>query len=330
MAKVGLWLRGAQGKYAGAVLQNAAGGGTIIRENVTPSNPQTSAQVETRTGFKLMSQLASVMAPVIAIRRDGALSSRNVFFKVNWPFVTTNSNEAQISYENIQLTKSQLSLPGFSVAKATDEGVATRINFEMFSVPENINRVVFVVFLKSTESKLQYVGSVVADVTNSSFVETGLDVDFPEYTEFVCYAYGMIDSDETSTVRYGNMNVQNGVDLVRLLSQGSLSQGDYIFTETRGLTLLANSTSASTVSANEARVYVTASGSGSVTGGGTYAIGSSVTVVATPGSTSDFAGWKLNGSSSYVSTSASYTFTVTSNQTIDLVAVFESIGVVNP
>lgn len=48
MAKVGLWLRGARGKYAGGVLQKGVGGGTIVRENVTPSNPQSDSQINQR------------------------------------------------------------------------------------------------------------------------------------------------------------------------------------------------------------------------------------------------------------------------------------------
>lgn len=330
MAKVGLWLRGAQGKYAGAVLQNAAGGGTIIRENVTPSNPQTSAQVETRTGFKLMSQLASVMAPVIAMRRDGALSARNVFFKTNWPYVITNTNKAQISYENIQLTKSQLALPGFSVIRNITNSRTVRVEFSMATIPASVSRVVYVCFIKSSESKLEFVGSVVAAVSNLHSADAILDVDFPSTTEIVCYAYGMIDSNSSATVRYGNMDVKSGVDVVRLLSQGSLSQSDFSFTETRGLTLSSSEDAATSESTNEARVYVTALGGGTVSGSGTYAIGASVTVVATPGASSEFVGWRLNGSSSYVSTRASYSFTIASNQTIDLVAVFEEIGVINP
>lgn len=45
MAKTGFWLRGAQGKLAGAALQKGADGSTIIREVVTPKNPQTDAQM---------------------------------------------------------------------------------------------------------------------------------------------------------------------------------------------------------------------------------------------------------------------------------------------
>lgn len=45
MAKAGFWLRGARGKLAGASMGKGAGGSTIIREIVTPKNPQTEAQM---------------------------------------------------------------------------------------------------------------------------------------------------------------------------------------------------------------------------------------------------------------------------------------------
>lgn len=44
MAKVGVYLRGGRGKFAGGVLQKGADGGTILRELVKPSNPQSGQQ----------------------------------------------------------------------------------------------------------------------------------------------------------------------------------------------------------------------------------------------------------------------------------------------
>ena len=44
MAKPGFWLRGAKGKLAGASIAKGADGSTVIREIVTPKNPQTLAQ----------------------------------------------------------------------------------------------------------------------------------------------------------------------------------------------------------------------------------------------------------------------------------------------
>lgn len=62
------------------------------------------------------------------------------------------------------------------------------------------------------------------------------------------------------------------------------------------------------------------SGAGTVTGGGTYAEGTSVTLTATPASGYTFSAWQENGTQ--VSASESYTFTVTGSKTIT--ALFES------
>jgi hypothetical protein len=59
--------------------------------------------------------------------------------------------------------------------------------------------------------------------------------------------------------------------------------------------------------------------SGTISGGGTFAEGTSQTVTATPNSGHTFFHWTNNGR--VVSTSASYTFTLSANVT--LVAVFQ-------
>ena len=64
MAKTGFWLRGAKGKLAGAALQKGANGETIIREVVTPSNPQTVAQIIQRTLMSTVGRAYSAMKEI--------------------------------------------------------------------------------------------------------------------------------------------------------------------------------------------------------------------------------------------------------------------------
>lgn len=85
MAKTGIWLRGARGKLAGNVLfkgENA----TIIRENVTPRNPQSAQQMLQRVAFATVSQAAKFMLPVIGQTFQGAgneKENRRQFIKEN-------------------------------------------------------------------------------------------------------------------------------------------------------------------------------------------------------------------------------------------------------
>ena len=90
------------------------------------------------------------------------------------------------------------------------------------------------------------------------------------------------------------------------------SAASYSFTLTANQTLVANFT-ANPVNYTIA-VSASPSAGGSVSGGGTFALGSSQTVIATANSGYTFANWTANGN--VVSSSASYTFTLTANQTL--------------
>lgn len=61
MAKSGFWLRGANGKLAGASIAKGADGSTVIREIVTPKNPQTEAQKIQRIIMATVTKAYAVM-----------------------------------------------------------------------------------------------------------------------------------------------------------------------------------------------------------------------------------------------------------------------------
>jgi hypothetical protein len=113
-----------------------------------------------------------------------------------------------------------------------------------------------------------------------------------------------------------------GFSFVNWTQNGSVvsTSASYTFTLTSNVTLVANFT---TVPAPLYLIAVGASPSadGTVSGGGNFATGSSQTVTATPNGGFSFVNWTQNGS--VVSTSASYTFTLTSNVT--LVANFTTV-----
>lgn len=85
MAKVGLWLRGARGKYAGGVLQKAENG-TVVREHVIPANPKTISQMKQRVAFGTAATAAKALLPIIGQTFQGAASeklNRREFMKAN-------------------------------------------------------------------------------------------------------------------------------------------------------------------------------------------------------------------------------------------------------
>ena len=322
------------GKVGGLVYATS-GGETIIREyNPNVSNPSTIAQVNQRARMKLMSQLSACLAPVIAMTKSGLTSKRNKFVKTNFDNTYASEGTAQISYENVQLTEGSIGLPQVGVVVSQD---FDRVYVGLASAPPpNVSRVVYCIFEKTQENRLSLVNSVIISNPATS-TETGLyfiaqleDLALKAEggqtvlaKEYVFYAYGMIDTSERATARYGNLNVQSASDIATLVGNRTISFEDYQFTQTRGTTAGYDSGGSTPTPAGQAKVFVTALGDGgTVSGGGTFALGSQVTVTATAASGYSFRAWVKNGTNQVVSTSASYTFTL--NGQVDLVATFNA------
>lgn len=301
----------------GSIVFSTSGGEIIAREyNPHVANPNTQAQVNQRARLKLMSQLSASLAPVIAIPRQGLVSSRNAFTKLNFDASMAQNGIAQITYENVQLTNGNLALPSLEAVRAQGSGITINLAEDASNA---VNRVVYILYRKTSEQRLQFVASVIAEGAGS---DGTFRASLP-YTEgdIVLYAYGMRDTSESASAKYGNMQVANAVDVARLTAFRNISTEDFQFTETRGATMYAGQNEITPVPEGSARIFVTAFGGGNVSGGGVYVIGENATVVATAQNGYVFVGWRNNGSSEYVSQNASYTFEV--QGTTDLVAVFE-------
>ncbi len=310
------YLKG-NGKLGNMIVASVAGE-TIARDyNPNVANPSTEAQVDQRAKLKLASQVAAALAPVIAIPREGLKSSRNLFIKKNFAAFEANSGVAQVTYENLQLTNGNAALPSIEASRSQESGISINLSESAASAA---SRVVYIMYKKNEEGQLQYINSVICQAA-------GAEGKFPAtlpYTEgeLVFFAYGMNDLSSKATATYGDYNCANGVDVARLLMSRKISSQDMQLTKTRGTTLFSGDSETTQVPDGSSRVYVTASGPGSVSGAGVFEDGTSVTVVATPSENATFVGWKENGSDQILSTNASYTFIL--NGLTDLVAVFRS------
>lgn len=319
----------------GAVVFSTSGGATISREyNPHVANPNTDAQINQRARMKLMSQLSACLAPVIAMQKDGLVSVRNQFVKRNFDSCYSVNGQAQISYENVQLTQGNVGLPQIKWIAADDLEKPTLFAYFTDEPSQTISRVVWCLFRKTEEGKLEFVSSQIVETRLAGgntryFQGTFEGVSWDEANsvlavDYVIYAYGMIDASERATAQYGNLNVNTATDIADLITNRRISYMDYQFTQTRGTSANRGTAQSTDVPVGSARVFVTALGSGTVSGGGTFELGTSVTVVATPGTNATFVGWRINGQQNYISRQASYTFTL--NQQADLVAVFEGGG----
>lgn len=319
----------------GAVVFSTSGGATISREyNPHVANPNTDAQINQRARMKLMSQLSACLAPVIAMQKDGLVSVRNQFVKRNFDSCYSVNGQAQISYENVQLTQGNVGLPQIKYLSGNDSGTPSLGVYFSDEPSATISRVVWCLFRKTEEGKLEFVSSLIisereAIAPNRFFtgVFEGVQLDGETgelAADYVIYAYGMIDASERATAQYGNLNVNTATDIADLVTNRRISYMDYQFTQTRGTSANRGTSQSTDVPVGSARVFVTALGAGTVSGGGTYQLGTSVTVTATPNTNATFVGWRNNGQQNYISRQASYTFTL--NQQADLVAVFEGGG----
>lgn len=317
MARV-VSLQGIANGKVGSMVYSTVGGQMIARAyNPNVSNPNTVAQTNQRASFKLLSQIAAVMAPVIAIPKEGLRSSRNLFVKKNAGNAIATNGVAQITYENLQLTNSSVGIPAIVATRAAATGISVSLAEDCSAA---LSRVVYILYRKTSQSTLQYVQSIIVATAgeNGTFPGTML------YTEgdIVIFAYGMKDLNASASAKYADYTVSNGEDVARLVLTRNLSMSDFQFTQTRGTTMFADENETTQVGDNQARVYVTATAGGTASGAGVFTLGTNVTVSATPNTGYTFTGWRLNGSNTIVSTAQNYTFTL--NGQTDLVAVFGS------
>lgn len=313
----------------GSIVFSTSGGQTIAREyNPHVANPSTTAQVDQRARMKLMSQIAASVAPSLAMQKSGLVSARNKFTKINFGNSYALNGVAQVSYENLQLTEGNLGLPQI-VAYAYEEGIYRSLDIYFGEEPNaNVSRVVYNVFTKTQEGKLSFYKSEIVEnrydqtLTNGYFVARMKNM---PSGDLVIYAYGMIDTSERATAQYGNLNVVDGSDIAKLVATRAISFTDFQFTQTRGTTMGADNQAVQPTPSGSVRIFATPLGEGgTVTGAGTYEIGTEVTLTATAAAQYAFRAWLKNGTTEVVSSANPYIFTAASQ--LDLVAAFDFVG----
>lgn len=226
-------LNGIFGKGSGKVGSSVfavSGGEQIVRQyNPNVSNPSTDAQVEQRAKLKLMSQLAAAVYPVLAMRKQGLVSARNLFIKKNIGLATFSNGTASVDVTKLQITDSISTMADFAIGAGTGEGqkVAT-FNTDLKNFA---NRVVVCIFLVTTDEKLAYVDSIVENVLPLANTIVNLG-NLPAGA--LVLAYGIKDKNQAATVKYENYNIADGADVATLIATNTLSQSDYQLTSTVG------------------------------------------------------------------------------------------------
>lgn len=229
--KIRGYLKG-KGKLGNIVLSTVAGE-TIARDyNPEVANPNTAAQVEQRAKFKLMSQLGSVVAPVIAIPKDGLKSKRNLFVKENFPHASYASETASVNLNQIQLTKSNKSFAGIKVTRGAQNAITAQLQADSSA---SVSKVVYIMLKKEADGSLMLVGQAVAS-------EAGQDGKFAASLpatagEVVVYGYTLAESTAKATATFDNLKALTAETVAKVIANRELSAGDLSTSKTAGCTL---------------------------------------------------------------------------------------------
>lgn len=306
------------GKKGDAVFRVRNGEQIVSQYNPLVNNPQTRKQVEARAALKLMSQLSAIIAPVVAMRKQGAVTSRNLFVKANYPNVVVSGEKAEFPMYAMQLTSSHVGLVPFNASRA--DGLHLNVQLDE-DATNNVDRVVYVAVVKMPDTSLRLLDSIVVD-------EAGDNGTFPgalAYTanEVTVLAYGMRDNNDRVKAALGNIHGADAEGIAELITSRQIMEGDITLTETIGLTLRAGETSGDSGDNEYATVTLLIEGDGTVTGAGSYLVGSQIVITANAASGNEFLGW-YDTNDNRVTASYTYQFTLASNTTLK--AKFQAVG----
>ena len=302
----------------GNIVLTSVGGKVVGREyNPNVANPNTQPQQNTRGKFKLASQLSATMAPVIAIKKEGNVSARNLFVKENFPAIRYSQGVADINLNVVQLTRSQRSFAGFNADRSSGTAIAVELNEGSAAA---LSRVVYIAYKKAADGSLIFFDSKVCNTAGAE----GKFNDVLNYTAdaVVLYAYGMKDLESGITSKFGNMSAPSAEDVAQLLISNTENMASVQLTKTAGLTMAIGENTGDSDDVEHLTVSLVISGNGSAIGGGRFETGQTATLRATPDEEATFIAWKANNASGQVlSTANPYSFEVEQNMTI--CAVFQ-------
>ena len=308
--KVRGYLKG-KGKLGNIVCSTVAGE-TIARDyNPEVSNPNTETQVEQRAKFKLMSQLGSIMAPVIAIPKVKNQSSRNLFVRKNMGATVFDGVQAAINLNRVQLTNGNTNIDTFGCDRSDHESC-----YCYYSGIDLVGMagMVYCIFTKDAAGNLSLFDSaVVTENTERGTWEANL-----KYTdaEIVLYAYALIGDGEKAKAAFGNLEAQTAESMAKLLVSSSVDASTIKTTKTKGFTMPVGIEEGEwSEDDGKVRLSISVTGPGTAEGAGRYDIGERVRCTATPNQGMEFVGWYRGGQQ--VATSLNYEFDIVADNTVE-------------
>ena len=188
------------GKMGSAVFRVRSGQQIVAQYNPIVKNPNTEGQQSTRASFKLMSQLATIMAPamgsfIIKSRPEGGKpTKRNAFFSHNYGLVTTTDTAqgvvASIPMEQLKLTSSFRALGSISTDPATGS-----FDMDIDGIPEEVKTVRVILIDYKSDGALKQ--AAIASILDLPVASSQLTHSFEGLAagDYTVLAYGLIPTE---------------------------------------------------------------------------------------------------------------------------------------
>lgn len=221
------------GKMGSAVFRVREGQQVVTQYNPIVKNPNTSGQQGQRAKFKLMAQLAAVMASGIGTlsvtkrKSKGTPSQRNAFTSLNFPLVTVTSEgqdvKASIPMEQLKLTSSFVDLPAVQLTPS-----ANSIEVRMQGIQKGVTtlRVVLVGYKNNVPAIQQLLDVPVSENHDARTTLSNL-----ASGNFTVLAFGLIPSESAKTkIDIDNIHTSedesfiSSVELNAMVEEGSMAE----------------------------------------------------------------------------------------------------------
>ena len=233
-----------------AVFRVRSGQQVVAQYNPIVKNPNTSGQQAQRAKFKLMSQLAAIMAKgmgsfIIKTKAEkGKPSQRNMFTQANFPLVEVSTDDqvttAKIPMEQLKLTSSSRYF-GTVVASASEGFISVGITSNDTTI--KAARVVIVGYQTIDNQKTPIIVSQVQSPFVDSVViggtvhEAVAEITVPSsMSEFTVLAYGLIPSDSAvASIDLDNIHTPADEDFISAVELNAMvAAGNMVETKTEG------------------------------------------------------------------------------------------------
>lgn len=229
------------GKMGAAVFRVREGQQVVTQYNPIVKNPNTEGQQTQRAKFKLMSQLAAIMAPgfgtmsVTTRKAKGKPSQRNAFTQLNFPLVEVTSEDetvtAKIAMEQLQLTSSFRNLPQIAA-----DAVTGGIDLEIAGIASDVTTVRLVLVgydQQGTQSQAVIKSLVDVPVSTGAAVHVFSGLLAGDYTVL---AYGLIPSESAkASIDLDSIHTPADEDFISAIELNAMvAEGSMIETKTVG------------------------------------------------------------------------------------------------